>query len=72
MVDRTSLENQALDAVLPALAEAVAEIGKGKPLDHYSRTEIRQIVDICVSEYQSALLTLLAQQPCDEEIPLSC
>jgi Family of unknown function (DUF6511) len=70
MIDKTSLEDQALDAVLPALAEAVAEIGKGKPLDHYSREEIRQIVDICVSEYQTALLKLRAEQPCDEEIPL--
>jgi Family of unknown function (DUF6511) len=70
MVDKTSFEDQALDAVLPALAEAVAEIGKGKPLDHYSREEIRQIVDICVSEYQNALLKILAEQPCDEEIPL--
>jgi len=70
MVDPTHLEDQALDAILPALAEAVAEIGKGKPLDHYNREEIRRLVDICVSEYQTFMLKLLSEQPCDEEIPL--
>jgi hypothetical protein len=72
MVDKTSLEDQALNAVLPALAEAVGEIGKGKPLDHYSYDEIKHIVDICVSEYQIALLTLLSKTSCEEDIPLSC
>ncbi|GAO98028.1 hypothetical protein Cva_00671 [Caedimonas varicaedens] len=72
MVDRSPLEEQAFEAILPALAEVVAEIGKEKPLDHYSREEIQRIVEICVCEYQRALLKLLSEQPSHEEIPLSC
>jgi len=70
MIDTTSLEQQAFEAVLPLLAEAVAEIGKAKPLDHYTREEILRIVEICVSEYQAFMLKLLSEQPYDEEIPL--
>jgi hypothetical protein len=70
MMDPMPLEQQAFEAALPALAEAVGEIGKNKPLDHYSREEILRIVDICVSHYQAFMLKLLSGQPYDEEIPL--
>jgi hypothetical protein len=70
MVDRSPLEEQAFEAILPALGEVVSEIGKEKPLDHYSHEEIVRIVEICVCEYQRALLKLLSEQPLHEEIPL--
>lgn len=70
MIDKTSLEQQALESALPALAEAVAEIGAGRPLPHYSREEILRIGDIFVHEYHKFRLKLLSEQPYDEDIPV--
>jgi len=70
MIDPTHVEHQAFEAALSALGQAVAEIGKEKPLDHYSREEILRIVEICVSHYQAFMLKHLSEQPYDEEIPL--
>lgn len=69
MVDLTPLERQAIDMVIPILAEAVAEIGKDKSLDHYSREEIVRLMTLCISEYPIALLKLRSQSPYDEEVP---
>ena len=69
-IDKTNYEQQAFEAALKPLGEAVAEIGKGKPLDHYTREEILRIVEICVHEYQTFMLKLLSGQPSDEEVPL--
>ena len=70
LIDSTPYEDRALEAVLNPLGEAVAEIGKGKPLDHYSREEILRIVNICLCEYQKEMLRLLTQESCHEEVPL--
>ena len=70
LIDTTPYEDLALEAALKPLGEAVAEIGKGKPLDHYTREEILRIVHICISEYQMAMLRLLTQNTSNEEVPL--
>ena len=45
MIDQTNLEQQAFGAALKPLAEAVTEIGKSKPLEHYTRDEILRLND---------------------------
>ena len=69
MADQTSLEQQAYSAVLPVLAQFVAEIGQDKSLGQYTREEILRLVEISVHEYQKFMLKLLSQGEYDEEVP---
>lgn len=70
MIDQTNLEQQAFGAALKPLAEAVTEIGKSKPLEHYTRDEILRLAEICVVAYQDFMLKILSEQSCDEEVSL--
>ena len=62
MVDKTTLEIQALAAALRPLGEIAAEIGFQKPLADYSRKEVLSLVEVIVDAWQGYLLKNSASQ----------
>ena len=52
MIDKTHLEELALDAALPFLGEIATEIGMEKPLAEYTREEALTLIEVVVSAYQ--------------------
>lgn len=56
MIDKTSIEQQALTSVLRPLGEAVTEIGMDKPLSAYTREEVLTLVETVVDAWQKHLL----------------
>jgi hypothetical protein len=70
LIDATPFECKAMESVLKPLGELVAEIGKDKTLDQYTREEVLRIISVCVSEYQIFMLKHLTPLSLDKEIPL--
>ena len=56
MIDRTSLEEEALASTLRPLGETVAEIGMDKPLSAWTREEVLLLVETAVDAYQKYLV----------------
>jgi hypothetical protein len=53
MIDKTPLEQQALEAALRPLGEVAAEIGFDKPLAAYTKEQALTVIEAIVSGYQA-------------------
>ncbi len=71
MIDPTPNEQTALQSVLQPLGDYVASIGMDKPLSHYQRHEVLQLIDVVVTSYQNKLqeLTIDDAPFLDDDIP---
>lgn len=56
MMDKTAIEQQALEAALCPLGEIATEIGFEKSLSGYTRKEALSLVEAVVDAYQNYLL----------------
>ena len=57
-MNRTDLEQQAVDSVLEPLADYVVRVGLDKGLGHYSKAEIQALVDTILEAYHTSLRAL--------------
>lgn len=56
MIDKTLVEQQALEAALRPLGEIATEIGFERSLSGYTREEVLRLIEAVVDAYQHYLL----------------